>query len=327
MSDGVFIFGFFLFFFIAWVASGGPSKPISFAGPYITPITTVGTIQTGYGGTGGSTNFGSQTISAAQSTISGIENSLTSLNEQVQNAKLFGTASPYKGDVTISYGNSLGGTDPKQEYISLRVADNAPQNLDITGWKLVAISNDATAVIPQGQEIYSPTSSATQDITVQPNDVVYVNSGQSPLPVGNSFLENECMGYLSQGEPFVPGLSQSCPSAQNDFNTYYSGNQYKDGQCYQVIQNTESCQVPEDNSQISSDCYAFINNYLNYPGCVAHHQGDQYFSGDTWWVYLNRTAIMGHQNDTRYYGTLWQPTHDAIKLEDKNGLTVDLYEY
>lgn len=324
MSDGFFILGFFFFFFIAWIASGGPTKPISFAGPYITPITTVGTIQTGYGSTG---SFGSQSIGSAQSALSNIENSLGGLNKQVQDAKLFGEASQYKDDVTISWGNSLGGSDPKQEYIALRVSDNAPPNLDITGWKLVAVSNDATVVIPRGQQIYSLTSSATQDITVQPNDVVYVNSGESPLPQSTSFRENECMGYFTQGEPFVPSLSQTCPSAQTDFNTYYQGNQYKDGQCYQVIQNTNSCQIPADNTQISSDCFTFIENYLNYPGCVANHHGDQYFSGSTWRVYLNRTAIMGHQTDTRYYGTLWRSTHDAIKLEDASGKTVDLYEY
>jgi hypothetical protein len=32
------------------VYSGGPNNPISFAGPYITPVTAPGTTQVGYGG-------------------------------------------------------------------------------------------------------------------------------------------------------------------------------------------------------------------------------------------------------------------------------------
>ncbi|MDB5265380.1 MAG: hypothetical protein JWM39_93 [Parcubacteria group bacterium] len=323
MSDGAFILAVFFFFFAAWLASGGPTKPISFAGPYITPITSVGTIQTGYGSTGG-TSGGGTSISAARSTLSNIQNSLGGLNKQVQDAKLFGTPSPYKGDVTISWGNSLGASDPKQEYITIRAASNAPQNLNITGWKLVAVSNDHVATIPQGQEIYSPSSTATAPIILHPNDTAIINSGVSP--VYESFKENECMGYYTKNDQFNPGLSQTCPSPINDFNAHYTGNVFKDGGCQQLIQNTYSCNIPDTNS-VSSDCNIFIENYLNYPSCIVNHQADEQFSGNEWRIYLNRDVIKVHNTDTRYYGPLWQQSHDAIKLEDQSGLTVDLYEY
>lgn len=320
MNEGVFLIGFFLFFFVAWVGSGGPNKPISFAGPYITPVTTVGTTQTGYG----TLPTGSQSISAARGNLTNIQQSLATLNKKVQNQKIFGAASPHQGEVTISWGNRLGGTDPKQEYIQLRASSNAPQNLDITGWKLIAVSNDATAVIPQGQELYSNVSAATSDVILHPNDVAVITTGESPI--NRSFRENECMGYVTNGEPFSPSLSQSCPSPIDDFNAMYSGNPYKD-QCYQTIQNLYGCQVPGSNSHLSTTCETFIASHLNYTGCVDNHRTDQYFWGNTWHIFLNRKPIEGHQNDTRYYGTLWKPSHDAIKLVDQNGLTVDLYEY
>ncbi len=97
MNDGIFIIGFFLFFFVAWVASGGPSKPISFAGPFITPVTTVGTTQSGYG----TLPTGSQSVAATRSSLTSIQNTVSGLNKQVQDAKLFGTPSPYRGQVTI----------------------------------------------------------------------------------------------------------------------------------------------------------------------------------------------------------------------------------
>ena len=81
-------FGIIIFFFILWVYSGGPAHPISFAGPYITPITDVGVSSTGYGNqvsagsvgtyfnnwTGGSSNSGSngsQVIAEAKSPFAG----------------------------------------------------------------------------------------------------------------------------------------------------------------------------------------------------------------------------------------------------------------
>ncbi|HEV7121585.1 MAG TPA: hypothetical protein VGN56_02015 [Candidatus Paceibacterota bacterium] len=323
MNDGAFILAFFLFFFAAWVASGGPTKPISFAGPYITPITTVGTTQTGYGtlpsgGAGAS-------ISATRSTLSNIQQSVAGLNKEVQEAQLFGEASPYKGDVTISWGNSFGSSDPKQEYITIRASHDAPDNITISGWKLVRVSNDTTVTIPQGQKIFSPTSTATAPIVLHPDDTAIINSGKSPID--ESFEENECMGYYTKGEQFNPGLSQSCPYPYDDFVAHYPTNSYKDDTCYNLLKNTYSCTIPIETSSLSSNCYNFIDQYLNYPGCVANHRTDQDFSGNTWRIFLNRDIIQGHDTDTRYYGPVWKQTHDAIKLEDQNGKTVDLYEY
>jgi hypothetical protein len=321
MSDGWFIIGFFLFFFAAWLGSGGPSKPISFAGPYITPITTIGTTQSGYG----TLPTGSQSISATRASITNIQSQVNGLNKQVQDAKLFGTPSPYKGEVTISWGNSLGTADPKQEYITLKASYNAPPNIPISGWRLVRVSNDTTVTIPQGQEIYSPTSNATLPIVLHPNDVAVINSGESPL--GKSFKENECMGYYTKGEQFNPGLSQSCPDPKADYDAHYPTNSYKDDSCYTFLQNTYSCTIPVETRSLSQNCYAFIDSYLNYPGCVANHKTDERFSGNSWRIFLNRTAITSHQNDTRYYGPVWKQTHDAIKLLDQSGKTVDMYEY
>ena len=321
MSNGVFIIGFILFFFAAWVASGGPNKPISFAGPYITPVTTISTTQTGYG----TLPTGTQTITATKSSISNLQAQVNGLNKQVQDAKLFGTPSPYKGQVTISWGSSLGTADPKQEYITLKASYNAPPNIPISGWKLMRVSNDTTVTIPQGQELFMPNSSATLPIVLHPNDVAVINSGESPI--GKSFRENECLGYYTKGTTFNPYLSQSCPSPKDDYDAHYPNNSYKDDTCYTLLQRTYSCTIPEETTSLSNSCYQFIDQYLNYPGCVANHKTDAQFWGGTWRIYLNRGAATTRQNDVRYYGPVWKQTHDAIKLLDQEGKTVDLYEY
>ena len=48
-SEFLFFLAMLVVFFVLWLAGGGPSKPISFAGPYITPITNVDQTQVGYG--------------------------------------------------------------------------------------------------------------------------------------------------------------------------------------------------------------------------------------------------------------------------------------
>lgn len=322
MSDGVFIIGFILFFFAAWVASGGPSKPISFAGPYITPITTSDVRQTGYG----DPTSGTVSIGAARSDLFSIQQAVTSLKNDVQDAKLFGTPSPYRGQVTITWGNNVGATDPDQEYITIRAEHNAPPNIPITGWRLVAVSNDRGGTIPRGQDLLSRTSGATAPIVLHPDDVAIIVTGESPVDV--SFRENECTGYYTQNKNFYPSLSQSCPDPRDDFDRFYTGNIYKDGDCETFVSSVNRCDVPnESGERLSSSCYAFIDKYLSYQGCVAAHRGDDRFWGNAWRVYLGRKPISGNHTDTRTYGELWKPSKEAIKLLDQNGKTVDVYTY
>jgi hypothetical protein len=48
-SEGAFFLVLLGFLFILWVYTGGSSKPISYSGLYITPITGLGQTQVGYG--------------------------------------------------------------------------------------------------------------------------------------------------------------------------------------------------------------------------------------------------------------------------------------
>lgn len=326
MSDGVFFFTILFFFFAAWLAGGGPTKPISFAGPYITPITTVGVTQGGYGDQVrlGNGTYGSGSTAASRSNLFGIQSTVDSIRQRVEQDKLFGSASQYKGDVTIGWSNNLGATDPAQEYITLQVSSDAPQNLTITGWRVQAVSNDHGATIPRGTELLSTTNDATVPIVVHPGQTIYLITGESPIDA--SFRENECLGYLTK-KNFTPYLSQNCPDPQADFDRFYSGNEYKDRSCYTLIHNLYSCDVPKQTSGVSSSCNDFIDNHLTYQGCVATHRGDERFWGSAWRVYLGRKPITKSHDDTRTYGELWKTSHDAIKLLDAEGKTVDLYEY
>lgn len=47
-ADGLFIITCIVFLFVAWVATGGPSRSISQSGPFITPVTRTGEESQGY---------------------------------------------------------------------------------------------------------------------------------------------------------------------------------------------------------------------------------------------------------------------------------------
>ncbi|MEK7602552.1 MAG: hypothetical protein AAB472_03640 [Patescibacteria group bacterium] len=47
-TDALFVVMCILFLFAAWVATGGPTRPVSTAGPYITPVTRSGEESQGY---------------------------------------------------------------------------------------------------------------------------------------------------------------------------------------------------------------------------------------------------------------------------------------
>ena len=82
-SDGLFFLGVIAFFFILWFATGGPTRPMSFAGPYITPITDVGTVSSGYGS--GSTE-GFVSNGSIWSNIMGIENQVADLQRNARHS-------------------------------------------------------------------------------------------------------------------------------------------------------------------------------------------------------------------------------------------------
>lgn len=323
MSDGFFFLTILFFFFVAWVAGGGPSKPISFAGPFITPITSPAVIQSGYGD---QVNLSAgATVNATRSNLFGIQRSITDLQKQVSDVKLFGDPSPYKGKVTIGWGSNVGSTDPKQEYITIKVAHDAPQNITITGWQVVSLSSDVSATIPKGTELLSSSGNTLAPIVLHPDDLVYLTTGESPVDV--SFRENQCIGYYTHKQTFYPSLPQTCPDPRTEYDQYYTGNTFKDTGCYNMVQKLNRCSIPEESSGLSSSCYRFIDQHLSYSGCVATHRGDQYFWGSSWRVYLGRKELTKNHDSYRTYGELWKSSREGIKLLDENGKTVDLYQY
>lgn len=330
-SDVFFFIAILSFFFVMWLAGGGPTKPISFAGPYITPITDTGQTQQGYGGTNWVTGIKlngtlpSVKQSEIRSSVASAQYQLADLQKAVNKDNLIGQKSPLYGQVRITGGNPTA-TDPDLEYLTIQVSSSATSDVTLTGWRLQSVATDYGATIRTGNSL--PTGADVNDserIVLHPGDQAYVVTGESPI--SGSFKENMCTGYLASSGTFYPSLVNRCPVASEEFARFFEGNSIRDEGCYTLMQRTGICRTPSDSGRISSYCLSLIDKRLGYNGCVATHKNDAYFSTGAWRIYLGRTEITRTHDEKSVYGELWRQSREGIKLLDQNGLTVDLYTY
>ncbi len=310
--DAFFFIGIFVFIFLIWVATGGPSHPISFTGPLLSAPTPIGSgtyirlpqAPFGLGGTlvtlDGSDSSGPSGSTGGSLPIGGVA---------------FGPPSPYRGQVSLShYVSSAGNSDAGKESISISLQSGAASSITLSGWRLVSAASGASAVIPFGTEV--PTSgiiNEAQPIILKAGDRAIIISGRSPI--GASFRENKCIGYFSQFQTFSPSLP-SCPDPSDELVRYYGPDYVRDSACIAYVDKLATCSIaltPPQN--LTTSCQDFLTSKLNYNGCMIAHQNDTDFKGHTWRVYLGRTTSM------------WRPKYEVVKLLDADGKTVDQFTY
>lgn len=325
-ADFFFFLAILVFIFAAWVATGGPNRPISFAGPFITPISTYGEEQNAYGGSiwdwtpdsdGSWFHWTPITVrtseDSAQQELWKTQDTLTDLQKELQDARLFGTPSVYRGKVSLSASRSvLGQTDESLEYVTISVSGK--ENVNISGWRLVSTRTRASATIPNGVTLYKTGRvNQTSPIILSPGERAIVSTGRSP--VGVSFKENSCIGYLEDPQDYTPRLSGSCPTPLSDFERFYDGANKDYQQCRDTVSRLPRCETPSSRSGMSSSCYDFVRDHLTYNSCTTFHANDRNFWGNNWRVYL------GKSDD------LWPERNDTLKLLDANGHTVAIFSY
>lgn len=305
-GDAWLIIAVFVFAFVLWVSTGGPTRPISFAGPYITPITDVDDTQSGYGddiSIGNGSRGARSGVWSVRSVFGRFENS-------VGESEDVGVVSPEAGQVRIISGSGgPGGSSPDREYVALRAE---AESVNITGFRLVSSRSGASATIPQGTT--APRSGTVTNIVLVGDEEAVVTTGSSPI--GSSFRENRCIGYLGVTSFIPPLANRSCPSPTEELGRGYPGDADSYDECRAIVSRIPRCDVrPDIPREASSECERFIETRLNYQGCVDAHFNDSDFRGDTWRVYLNQ----GRE--------LWRSDDETIRLLDREGRTVDIYSY
>ncbi len=289
--------GVLVLIFVLWVASGGPSRPVSFSGPYLMPITTTGTTAQPYGDP---TKFSSIN---------------TNVTVGLQGVSASAETSAYSK--AVSFSRDLSGvtqTDPENEYVVILVSGTSDTTVSTAGWKIVSKASGAGAPLPQGTEVpRSGRVNPLSPITLRGGDQMIVTTGRSP--VGISFKENKCAGYFEENQDFNPSLQTNCPTPSQEFSRFYD-NEDDNGSCAAYVRSIPYCATETRASgNISSSCENFVEKHLNYNGCVDTHKGDPDFLGSTWRVFL------GSREE------LWRRDRETITLLDGQNKVIDSITY
>ncbi|MBI5457593.1 hypothetical protein HY971_02620 [Candidatus Kaiserbacteria bacterium] len=226
----------------------------------------------------------------------------------------FGTPSPYAGRITIRE-SSATESDPSREFIELAASESNTGPILITNWSLQSAVSGARAPIPQAAPAFvMGVVNNVLPISLEPGAAVFVTTAASP--VGTSFRENVCTGYLSELQTFTPELAGECPAPSemlpmnaDNIRTYGSS-------CFDYLNNLSSCHfTPNPPPSLSPACRSFITNAVSYNGCVNTYRAQASFTLPTYRAYLSLRS------------ELWANTHEVVRLLDAEGRTVDVLTY
>ncbi len=207
---------------------------------------------------------------------------------------------------------------PEKEYITLQSDQQNNTKIAITGLTVKSMITGAEYKIGGGSEVYyRNVLNAENGVFLSPGDTAYIVTGSSPL--GVSFKENMCSGYLEQYQKFDPTLQKSCPRI------YLEGlperpNALSDD-CLDYIQYYPTCDVVKTNDETTitnkygRECFSFIQKTADYNYCVNKHQNEKGFSKPIWHVYLGKSQH------------IWRLKREWIRILDTEGKIVAEYTY
>jgi len=327
-----FLIALLVILFVAyWILSGGLSRGIKFGSHLDNPF-SIFTSTT----TGGEIRLpgqpsspidtidisGVDTLSedngapSTQDQLNALQNQYDELSAEAKDPRNFGNPSPYKNQVTFGL-QDVQESSPAAEYLTLQAsfANTAP--ISLAGWSLQSAVTGVRVPIPQAAtQFVSGVLNNVGSVALTPGSTAYVVSG--PSPVGVSFRENKCTGYLAELQTFVPQLNTTCTLASDDLSLNAQNiSQYGDA-CLDYAKSLPQCHFPgldQKPAGISDACANFLLNRFSYNGCVYAHKNDSDFYQPNWRVYLGSGV------------QLWRDTHDVVRLLDNQGRTVDVLTY
>lgn len=245
-----------------------------------------------------------------------IEAEYERISREAGDVRTFGVPSTYRGQVKISRSQpGISASEVHQEYIELYADFNNKASIDMTGWYVESALSGTRIMLTQAASPFiMGAPSPLSNIVLAPGTTLTISSGSSP--VGMSFRENSCVGYLTQFQEFTPDISYECPDP-HDVMPLTTDNLLLYGEtCFDALDTLDQCRFPQGlPSNITNACRSFLTNSFSYNGCVSRERNRSSFPLNSWRIYLD--SRMG----------LWRDSHDAIRLLDASGKTVDLYVY
>lgn len=328
-----------------WAFTGGPDRLSSQGGPFLQPpaplssgqpyslsaaepwrklsnatfgVRTTNTLGTNSGAQAGT--YG-QTENVEYE-LSGIQNQVDTLSDEVTYQSIFGTPSPHRGKISFDTSSltTAKSTSNRTEYLTIRANDSNSSSIPITGWRVVsAIRNKdgSTQEAFVGNASQMPVVgeiNPVYGVSLEPGGVAYLVTGASPF--GVSFKVNKCSGYLSQFQEYTPTLTRACPLPIDDIRLTDQKIPYLNA-CDDYLRSLPQCTAifSPTPKEYGTECDQFIKKELTYNGCIDNHRFRPQFYTKEWRIFLNK------QNE------LWRNKREVIKLLDNEGKTVDMMSY
>ncbi len=259
-------------------------------------------------------NYGAADYQNPEDRLYDLQAQYDDIEKDVRDLQTFGDPSPYRGMVRLSRGNASE-SDANLEYVVLSAGGGLQTPLSLAGWSLQSqLTGTHIAIPPAASPFIQGTINSLQTIQLRGGEEVVLVSGLSPI--GVSFRENICTGYLSQMQTFEPTLANACPSPKDAMPLTLANLQKYGEECIDFAASLPQCTYPSEvPAHLSPACRMFVANTFSYNGCVHAFRLRVPFALGTWRAYAGSGV------------ELWRNTHDAIRLLDSQGRTVDALVY
>jgi hypothetical protein len=261
-------------------------------------------------------HLGDDGLEDAAAQLAELEAEYERLNAEAGTMRVFGNPSPYLGAVSIvSDTSGIRASEAAEEYIQLSARRDNSAGVDIAGWSLESALGNTRIYIPPGASPFlMGMTNVIGPVGLPPGGTAFVVS--APSPVGVSFRENACTGYLAQFQLFTPWLPEECPSPSSVLPLSEANIVRYGDTCFDIVRSLSTCEFPQNLPDTAFPaCRAYLADALSYNGCVNRERSLPSFERNVWRVYLGASR------------ELWRNSHDAIRLLDAQGRTVDVFVY
>lgn len=222
--------------------------------------------------------------------------------------------SPYAGFVELQIGAAQS-DNANDEYVVIRASQFVTVPIPVSGWTIRSALTGLYATVPlAASPFYQGVVNSVGSITLSNGDVVLLGSG--PSPVGVSFRETTCTGYLSQVQRFSPPLANAC-SRPSILLTRTTAKEAELGSsCFDLIERLPQCTFPTIvQRDISSACRTLLTDTLSYTGCMRSYTSGNIKNLNTWRAYQSSAY------------ELWGNSRDILVLFDGQGRLVTTLNY
>lgn len=200
--------------------------------------------------------------------------------------------------------------DVQQEYVVISARADMRAERQLTGWRIRSTVSGRSVTIPRAAaDVRRHEVTAQEPVTLAAGEQAIIITGASPL--GVSFRENICTGYLAQFQQFTPPLAQACPSPRAALAQSEAAD---DAACAAYVASLPACTTAlSPPVELADACRELVREALTYSGCRATHANENGYALPIWRLYLDRKE------------ELWRSSGERLELIDPQGRVVDTF--